>query len=223
MTDAAARNDFIPLALPLRGRGGGGREPHDPQRLGDAGAAGRGVRGGVRRVRGCRLRACGVRAARPALHLGLVAVGVVPGDEVITVSHSFVATANSVRYCGATPVFVDIEPGTYNIDPALVERVDHAEDPRHPRRAPDGDAVRHGGDRAARPGQGARGRRGLRLRRRQRDPVGRPVGEDRPAARRRRLLLVPPAEGHHHRRRRDDHHRPSRTGPSCSGCSGSTA
>lgn len=56
-----------------------------------------------------------------ALHLALLAVGVQPGDEVITVSHSFIATANVVRYCGATPVFVDIEPRMFNIDPARIE------------------------------------------------------------------------------------------------------
>src|SRR5262250_1950036 len=49
-----------------------------------------------------------------ALHLALLAVGVSAGDEVITVSHSYVATANSVKYCGATPVFVDVEADTYN-------------------------------------------------------------------------------------------------------------
>lgn len=56
-----------------------------------------------------------------ALHLALLAIGVGPGDEVITVSHSYIATANSVRYCGAAPVFVDIDPATHNMDPALIE------------------------------------------------------------------------------------------------------
>ncbi len=56
-----------------------------------------------------------------ALHLALLAVGVGTGDEVITVSHSYIATANSVRYCGAVPVFVDIDPITHNMDPALIE------------------------------------------------------------------------------------------------------
>lgn len=55
-----------------------------------------------------------------ALHLALVAINIGPGDEVITASHSFIATANSVRYCGATPVFVDVDPDTYNIDPLKV-------------------------------------------------------------------------------------------------------
>lgn len=66
--------------------------------------------------------ACAVSSCTTALHLALLAVGVQPGDEVITVSHSFIATANSIRYCGATPVFVDIQPETFNIDPKEIER-----------------------------------------------------------------------------------------------------
>ena len=65
--------------------------------------------------------ACAVSNCTTALHLALLAVGVQPGDEVITVSHSYIATANSIRYCGATPVFVDIEPQTFNINPLLIE------------------------------------------------------------------------------------------------------
>jgi len=65
--------------------------------------------------------ACAVSSCTTALHLALLAVGVGPGDEVITVSHSFIATANAVRYCSATPVFVDVTADTFNIDPSLVE------------------------------------------------------------------------------------------------------
>jgi dTDP-4-amino-4,6-dideoxygalactose transaminase len=65
--------------------------------------------------------ACAVSSCTTALHLALLVVGVKPGDEVITVSHSYIATANSVRLCGAEPVFVDIEPATGNMDPALIE------------------------------------------------------------------------------------------------------
>jgi dTDP-4-amino-4,6-dideoxygalactose transaminase len=61
--------------------------------------------------------ACAVSNCTTALHLALLVAGVKAGDEVITVSHSFIATANAVRYCGAIPVFVDIEAATYNIDP----------------------------------------------------------------------------------------------------------
>jgi perosamine synthetase len=65
--------------------------------------------------------ACAVSNCTTALHLALIAVGVQPGDEVVTVSHSYIATANAVRYCGATPVFVDIEPGTFNMDASQIE------------------------------------------------------------------------------------------------------
>ncbi|WP_409560539.1 DegT/DnrJ/EryC1/StrS family aminotransferase [Hyphomicrobium sp. B1] len=65
--------------------------------------------------------ACAVSSCTTALHLALLALGVGEGDEIITVSHTFVATANAVRYCGATPVFVDIEETGFNIDPELIE------------------------------------------------------------------------------------------------------
>lgn len=66
--------------------------------------------------------ACAVSNCTTALHLALLAVGVGPGDEFITPSHSFIATANCIRYCGATPVFVDIDPETYNLDPLCVAK-----------------------------------------------------------------------------------------------------
>jgi dTDP-4-amino-4,6-dideoxygalactose transaminase len=64
--------------------------------------------------------ACATSSGTTALHLALLAVGVRPGDEVVTVSHSFIATANCVRYASALPVFVDIDPVTFNIDPARI-------------------------------------------------------------------------------------------------------
>jgi dTDP-4-amino-4,6-dideoxygalactose transaminase len=64
--------------------------------------------------------ACAVANCTVALHLALIAVGVRPGDEVITVSSSFIATANVVRQCGAAPVFVDIGRGSFNMDPEKV-------------------------------------------------------------------------------------------------------
>jgi len=64
--------------------------------------------------------ACAVSNCTTALHLALRAAGVRAGDEVITVSHSFIATANAIRYCGAVPVFVDVQPDTYNIDPSRI-------------------------------------------------------------------------------------------------------
>jgi dTDP-4-amino-4,6-dideoxygalactose transaminase len=71
--------------------------------------------------------ACAVSSCTAALHLALLALDVGPDDEVITPSHSFIATANCIRYCGATPVFVDIDPTTYNLDP---DRVAEAITPR---------------------------------------------------------------------------------------------
>lgn len=56
-----------------------------------------------------------------SLHLILVALGIKPGDEVIMPTLTYIATANSVKYCGATPVFVDSELGTFNMDPKKIE------------------------------------------------------------------------------------------------------
>ena len=67
--------------------------------------------------------ACAVSNCTTALHTALTAVGVKPGDVVITVSHSFIATANAVRHCGAQPVFADIDPDTFNMSPASLEGI----------------------------------------------------------------------------------------------------
>lgn len=56
-----------------------------------------------------------------ALQLAIIAAGIKQGDEVITTPFTFIATAEAICYAGATPVFVDIDPKTFNIDPALVE------------------------------------------------------------------------------------------------------
>ena len=65
--------------------------------------------------------ACAVSNCTVALHLALLAVGVRPGDVVLTVSHSYIATANAVRHAGAEPVFVEIDPVTYNLDPVELQ------------------------------------------------------------------------------------------------------
>lgn len=70
---------------------------------------------------GCRF-AVGLATGTDALHLGLLACGVRPGDEVITAANSFVASASAISFAGARPIFVDIDPGTYTLDPDAVER-----------------------------------------------------------------------------------------------------
>jgi dTDP-4-amino-4,6-dideoxygalactose transaminase len=62
-----------------------------------------------------------VSSCTTALHLAFVTAGIGPGDEVLCPSLSFIATANSIRYVGATPVFVDIDPVTFNLDPSRIE------------------------------------------------------------------------------------------------------
>src|SRR4030067_283401 len=70
---------------------------------------------------------CGVRNAvatasgTTALHVALLASGIGKGDEVVTSPFTFIASANAILYTGARPVFIDIDPTTYNINPALIE------------------------------------------------------------------------------------------------------
>jgi len=70
----------------------------------------------------CTARYCmGVSNGTSALHLALLAAGVGPGDEVISVPCTFVATTAAIVYCGAKPIFVDVDPVTYTMDPRLIE------------------------------------------------------------------------------------------------------
>lgn len=66
--------------------------------------------------------ACAVSSGTTGLHLALLAAGVGPGDEVITSPFSFIASANAILYVGAKPVFVDIDPESYGIDPEKIEK-----------------------------------------------------------------------------------------------------
>lgn len=71
----------------------------------------------------CEAKHCvALNSGTSALHLALLAVGVQAGDEVITTSNTFIATAEAISYLGAKPVFVDIDPSTANLDPRRVEQ-----------------------------------------------------------------------------------------------------
>ena len=63
-----------------------------------------------------------VNSGTAALHIACLSLGLKPGDEVITTPLTFVASSNAVLYCGATPIFADIEPETYNIDPDQIQK-----------------------------------------------------------------------------------------------------
>lgn len=71
---------------------------------------------------GGNVQALAVNSATAGLHLVLEAFGIGPGDEVITTPYTFTATAGVIRHLGADPVFVDIDPRTFNLDPAKIER-----------------------------------------------------------------------------------------------------
>ena len=70
----------------------------------------------------CNVKHCvALNSGTSALHLALLSSGIGPGDEVITTSNTFIATVEAISYTGAKPVFVDVDPETANIDPALIE------------------------------------------------------------------------------------------------------
>lgn len=80
------------------------------------------VSGGAKNTNGDERRVVALSSGTAAIHLALVDAGVGPGDEVICQSFTFSASANPICYVGATPVFVDSEPDTWNMSPALLEK-----------------------------------------------------------------------------------------------------
>ena len=156
--------------------------------------------------------ACAVSSGTAALHLALLVAGIEAGDEVITVSHSFVATASAIRYCGAKPVFVDIESATFNIDPRRVEAAISA----RTRAIVCVHQIGMPCDLAALIPMARRYDLALiedaACAAGQRDLHGRPVGKDRAAPWRPGVFFLSPAQGAQHRRWRHDHDRQCRVG-----------
>ena len=134
--------------------------------------------------------AVGISSGTQALHLALEAMEVGPGDEVITVCNTYVATAFAASYCGATPVFVDIDPKTFNMTAELVGSQDHTQDQGYRSgaslRPRGGHGSHHGVSQETQP-VGA-GRRLPRTRRYLQGPPGRLAG------RRGRLFFLPRQE-----------------------------
>ena len=145
-----------------------------------------------------------------ALHAALLCAGVGPGDEVVTVAHTWISTVWAISYVGAKPVFVDVDPATSGMDPAQVERALTAAHPRDPAGAPLRTA---GGPRAhpgARPPPRDPGHRGLRAGAGR--ALSRPAGGHAGTGQRHQLL--PGEEPRRVRRgRRADHRRAAARGP----------
>ncbi len=113
--------DKIPLTRPYFGQ----EEIDEIRKVLDSGWVAQGPK--VQEFEGMVAEYIGVRHAvavtncTAALHLALLALGVSPGDDVLVADYTFPATGHAVLYCGARPVFIDIDPRTYNIDPGLIE------------------------------------------------------------------------------------------------------
>jgi perosamine synthetase len=121
MGRAGVRDTMIPIARPLIGD----EEKQAVMEVLGSGVLAQGPK--VRAFEEAFAEMCAVRCAiatssgTTALHVALLAHAVGPGDEVITTPFTFIASANSILYVGARPVFVDIDPLTFNIDPARIE------------------------------------------------------------------------------------------------------
>ena len=148
-------------------------------------------------------QAIAVNTGTSALHLAFLAAGIGPGDEVITVPATFVATVAAILYASATPVFVDVDPATWTMDPAHARGGDHAAHQGDRAGAPARPPRRHGRDHAA--------SRGATASSSSRTPARRTARARRPPRRRLRrhrlLQLLSGQEPRRLRRGRRDHHR----------------